>query len=87
MKTIPPELLTQMLIALVGLAGLATIGMILVAKLRGEAQQSEDSSGQMLSNLQDLRREGDISDSEYRTIKAVLGAKLQGRVKDDHPKA
>ena len=44
MKTIPPELLTQMLVALVGLAGLATIGMLLVAKLRGEAQQRTQGS-------------------------------------------
>jgi uncharacterized membrane protein len=87
MKAIPPELFTQMLIALIGLGGLVTIGLIVVAKLRGDAQRTEDTSGQMLSNLQELHREGDISDAEYRTIKAVLGGKLQSRVKDDHPKA
>ena len=87
MKQLSPELFTQMIYALAGLGALGTIGLILVAKLGGEAQQAEDATGQMLSNLQDLRREGDISDAEYRTIKAVLGAKLQQRVKDDHHEA
>ena len=87
MKQLSPELFTQLMIALAGLGGLITIALIVVAKLRGQTQQSENSTGQLLSNLQELHREGDISDAEYRTIKAVLGAKLQGRVKDDHPKA
>ena len=87
MKQITPETFVQLTIAFAGLLGLVTVAVILLGKLRGNAQQSEDSASQLLSNLQDLRQEGDISDAEYRTIKAVLGAKLQRRVKDDHDKA
>jgi hypothetical protein len=87
MKQLSPELFTQLMIALAGLGGLITIALIVVAKLRGQTQQSEDSTGQLLSNLQELHREGDISDAEYRTIKAVLGGKPQPRVRDDHHKA
>lgn len=87
MKQISPETFAQLVVWCSALLGLMAIAALLLAKLRGNAQQSEDSTGQLLSNLQDLRQEGDISDAEYRTIKAVLGAKLQQRVKDDHDKA
>ena len=87
MKQISPETLVQLVIWSAVLSGLVAIAVVLLGKLRGNSRQSEDSAGQMLSNLQDLRQEGDISDAEYRTIKAVLGAQLQQRVKDDHDKA
>lgn len=87
MKQITPETFTQLAIWSAVLFGLIAVAMVLLAKLRGNSQQSEDSTNQLLSNLQDLRQEGDISDAEYRTIKSVLGAKLQQRVKDDRDKA
>ena len=86
MKQITPETFTSLVYWSAVLFGLIAIAMIALGKLRGNAQQSENSAGQLLSNLQDLRQEGDISDAEYRTIKAVLGAKLQQRVKDDQDK-
>jgi hypothetical protein len=86
MKQISAETFTSLVVAAVGLLGLLTVAWIVVGKLRGNTQQNEDSAGELLSNLQDLRQEGDISDAEYRTIKAVLGAKLQQRVKDDQDK-
>ena len=86
MKQLSPETFAQLAIWLAVLFGLIAVAVILLAKLRGNAQQSEDSTGQLLSNLQDLHQEGDISDAEYRTIKSVLGAKLQQRVKDDPKK-
>jgi hypothetical protein len=87
MKQLSPETFTQLVVWCSVLLGLISITALFLGKLRGNARQSEDSAGQLLSNLQDLRQEGDISDTEYRTIKAVLGAKLQQRVKDDHDKA
>ncbi len=87
MKQISPETLEKLLVWSAALIGLVAIAVVVLGKLRGKPQRTEDSAGQLLSNLQDLRQEGDISDAEYRTIKAVLGAKLQERVKDDHDKA
>ncbi|QDU31479.1 hypothetical protein ETAA8_66370 [Anatilimnocola aggregata] len=86
MKQLTPETITNLIYGLAGLVGLVVIAVVVLGKLRGNAQQSEDTASQLLSNLQDLRQEGDISDAEYRTIKAVLGAKLQQRVKDDQNK-
>jgi len=87
MKQLSPETMTQLMIWGSALLGLISIAAVFLGKLRGSAQQSEDSASQLLSNLQDLRQEGDISDTEYRTIKAVLGAQLQQRAKDDPDKA
>ncbi|WP_254507764.1 hypothetical protein [Anatilimnocola floriformis] len=87
MKQLSPETFAQLLIWGSVLLGLIAIAALFLGKLRGSAQQSEDSASQLLSNLQDLRQEGDISDTEYRTIKAVLGAQLQQRAKDDPDKA
>jgi hypothetical protein len=87
MKQLSPETFTQLIVWSAALCGLISIAALALGKLRGSTQQSEDSAGKLLSNLQDLRQEGDISDAEYRTIKAVLGAKLQQRVKDDPDKA
>jgi uncharacterized membrane protein len=86
MKQLTPETIAQLALWLAVLGGLITIAVVVLGKLRGNAQQSEDTANEMLSNLQDLRQEGDISDAEYRTIKAVLGAKLQQRLKDDQNK-
>lgn len=86
MKQLSPETITQIAIWFGVLGGLVTIAVVVLGKLRGNARQTEDTAGELLSNLQDLRQEGDISDAEYRTIKAVLGAKLQQRIKDDQNK-
>ena len=87
MKQLSPETFTQLVVWGSVLLGLIAIAMVFLGKLRGSAQQSEDSANQLLSNLQDLRQEGDISDTEYRTIKAVLGAQLQHRAKHHHEEA
>jgi uncharacterized membrane protein len=86
MKQISAETFMSLVTALSGLLALLTIAWVVLRKLRGNTQQNEDTAGEFLSNLQELRREGDISDAEYRTIKAVLGAQLQQRVKDDQDK-
>ena len=77
MKQLSPETFAQLTVWLAVLFGLIAVAVILLAKLRGNAQQSEDSTSQLLSNLQDLRQEGDISDAEYRTIKSRLNAGTQ----------
>jgi uncharacterized membrane protein len=86
MKQITSETFTALVVWSTALLGLIVVAMLVLGKLRGNAQQTENSAGQLLSNLQELHEEGDISDAEYRTIKAVLGAKLQQRVKDDQDK-
>ena len=40
----------------------------------------------MLTKFQEMRQEGDISETEYRTIKSVLGEQLQRDVKDGKSK-
>ena len=40
----------------------------------------------LLTNFQEMRHEGDISDADYRKIKSVLGEQLQRELKDGKDK-
>lgn len=61
---------------------LATIGWYLVGRFRDNADDDRLTANELLTNFQDLHLQGDIDDKEYRTIKTVLGAKLQEELKD-----
>ena len=55
-------------------------GMV-VRKFRENARGSREKGADLLSNFQEMRREGDIDDAEFRNIKAVLGNQLRSNVK------
>ncbi len=74
--------LVQMLISLGVLAGLLAAGVLLVQRFRGSSADGGRSEGELLSKFKEMEHQGDISDKEYRTIKAVLGEQLQRDVKD-----
>lgn len=57
------------------------LATLVVRRLRESATQSRQSGGDMLSNFQEMKQEGDISDAEFRNIKAVLGNELRSNVK------
>jgi uncharacterized membrane protein len=57
------------------------LAVMVVRRLRDGATQSRQSGGDMLSNFQEMQQEGDISDAEFRNIKAVLGNQLRSDVK------
>ena len=60
---------------------LVVIAVLVVRKLRDSAKGNQPRSGDLLSNFQEMKQEGDISDAEFRNIKAVLGNQLQRDVK------
>ncbi|HUE72818.1 MAG TPA: hypothetical protein VMP01_18175 [Pirellulaceae bacterium] len=60
---------------------LLVIAFLVVRKLRDNATGNQPRSGDMLSNFQEMKQEGDISDAEFRNIKAVLGNQLRSDVK------
>lgn len=65
---------------------LVTIGWYLVGRFRDNADDDRLTANELLTNFQDLHHQGDIDDKEYRTIKTVLGEKLQEELKDTENK-
>jgi hypothetical protein len=60
---------------------LLIIAFLVVRKLRDNTTGNQPRSGDVLSNFQEMKQEGDISDAEFRNIKAVLGNQLRNDVK------
>ena len=59
------------------LLGLVLVATWVVQRFRGGASQSGTRPGELLTNFQEMRERGDISDADYRRIKSVLGDKIQ----------
>ena len=76
----------QLAIWLPVLFGLILVGWIVVQKFRGSATGEERTDSNMLTKFQEMKQEGDISEAEYRTIKSVLGGKLQRDAKEGKDK-
>jgi len=67
-----------LLVALVVLVGL-------IIRIRALFREDEDSTAddhQLLSQITDLHREGDLTEDEYRSIKGRLVQKLDERLSD-----
>ncbi len=47
----------------------------LLAKLRDSSNEDQPPVTELLKNFEEMRHEGDISDTEYRNIRSVLGEK------------
>ena len=68
----------------VGLAVVILVAIWLIVRIRSWSRDGEDPAAadhQMLSHLADLRREGNLSDEEYRSIKGRLARKIEGSVR------
>jgi uncharacterized protein YpuA (DUF1002 family) len=64
------------------LAVLLMAAYYLVQKLRDRTGDDHLTSNELLTNFREMEREGDISEAEFRTIKTVLGERLQSEIKD-----
>jgi hypothetical protein len=72
----------QAVIAVAVLAALSMVGYYVVLRFRGRTGEDRQSASDWLSSYRELHQQGDISDAEYRTIKTVLGDKLQKELKE-----
>jgi len=68
------------------LVGLVMVGLLIVQRFRGSAGQKGTTASELISNFQEMRSRGDITDADYRKIKSVLGAELHGELKDGKDK-
>lgn len=71
----------QAVIWLAVCAALVAVGIYVVLKVRQTLSESEAKTHDLLSNFRELHSEGELSDEEYRTIKATLAARLQRELK------
>ena len=60
---------------------LMAVGWYVVRSFRDRISDDQLSANQLLTNFRELHQQGDISDAEFRTIKTVLGEKLQQELK------
>ncbi len=58
------------------------VGYYLVRRFRDRADDDRQTASELLTNFREMHQEGDISETEFRTIKTVLGQKLQEELKD-----
>ncbi|QDV15223.1 hypothetical protein CA51_51360 [Rosistilla oblonga] len=72
----------QSVFSLLILSILIAIGVWLVARFRGGTDEDREPGSEVLSNFEEMLREGDISPAEFRTIEAVVGEKLNSEAKD-----
>ena len=63
-------------------AALVAVGLYVVAKVRQGFSESGPASHHLMTNFRELHSQGELSDDEYRTIKAMLAARLQQELKD-----
>jgi uncharacterized membrane protein len=81
MHQVTADTLVQLMLGLVVLMGLVTAGVIVVQRFRGSAAEKGTTANELMTNFQEMRQRGDISDADYRKVKSVLGAQLQGELK------
>ena len=61
---------------------LLAVGYYLVRRFRDRIDDDRPTASDLLTNFREMHHEGDISETEFRTIKTVLGRKLQDELKD-----
>lgn len=68
------------------LACLIALGVYLVGRFRGRAEDDQPVASELLSNFREVHSRGQLSDEEFRTIKTLLARKLQDELKDTSDK-
>jgi uncharacterized membrane protein len=61
---------------------LMAAGYYLVRRFRDRTDDDRQTASELLTNFREMHLEGDISETEFRTIKTVLGRKLQDELKE-----
>ncbi len=58
------------------------VSYYVVRRFRDRSDDDRQTASDLLTNFREMHHEGDISGKEFRTIKTVLGQKLQEEMKD-----
>ena len=71
---------TVLLMALT--AALVVIGFYVIGKVRPGRTRQEPDASDWITNFREMHAKGELSDAEYRTIKAMLAERFQKELKD-----
>lgn len=58
------------------------VAYYLLRRFRDRIGDDRQTTSDLLTNFREMHHEGDISETEFRTIKTVLGHKLQQELRD-----
>jgi len=64
------------------IAAMVVIGAYVVSKWRGTADDDNVGASQLLTNYREMHSKGELTDEEFRTIKAKLSIKLKEELRD-----
>jgi len=73
----------QLVLGLAILALLVAVSYFVLRRLRGSAVGNDDTPLELLTNFREMKLQGDISDKEFRTIKALLNEKQAPTIKQN----
>lgn len=76
------EAARDLVVWVASLSILVAIAIFVIGKIRAKMVQEEPTAHELLSKMRDLHSEGVLSDTEFRTIKTTLAARLQEELKD-----
>lgn len=63
-------------------ATLIAVGVYVIGKVRAGLKRQAPRASDWLTNFQELHAQGELSDEEFRTIKALLAERLQHELSD-----
>jgi uncharacterized membrane protein len=72
----------KVVVAAALVAIVVAIGIYVVGRVRNSFREDGVTTNDLLTNFRELHSRGELSEAEYRTIKAMLSARLQEELKD-----
>jgi uncharacterized membrane protein len=66
---------------------LVVIGIYVVGRVKSSFREDGPNTNELLTNFRELHSRGELTDVEYRTIKAMLSARLQDELRDSGKEA
>ncbi len=74
--------LAKAVISVAFLLVMLAVGYYLMRRFRDRSDDDRQTTSDWLTNFREMHHEGDITESEFRTIKTVLGQKLHEELRD-----
>ena len=68
--------------AIAGMTGIGALIVFVLSRFRGAAEKDRFEASDTLTKFRELHSQGQLSDEEFRTIKAKLTAELRRELKD-----
>jgi len=64
------------------LAMIIAVGVYVIGKVRASMRTSEPGASEWMTKFREMHLQGELSDEEFRTIKAMLAERLERELND-----